>query len=61
MFVVMIGAYRFSKDLVKAIQRVNAKSEAKVELKPYFFKIEKNQHPSVFIDPIVTCLSLLHF
>lgn len=52
----MTGAYKFAADLVKFIKKINATADIKVNVKPYFFKIEKNNHPEIFEDPIVSCL-----
>jgi len=53
-FVVMTGAYKFAADLVKYIKRINQSEEQQVAVKPYFFKIDKNNHPHIFEDPIVS-------
>jgi hypoxanthine-guanine phosphoribosyltransferase len=59
-FVVMTGAYRFACDLVKYIKKINASSVDKMDLRPFLFKIEHNNHPEIFDNPIVT-LSFLNF
>jgi hypoxanthine-guanine phosphoribosyltransferase len=53
-FVVMTGAYKFATDLVKYIKKINETEESKVAMKPYFFKIDKNNHPHIFEDPVVS-------
>lgn len=56
-FVVMTGAYKFAADLVKYIKKINKDAvddQAKVIVKPYFFKIDVNKNPDIFEDPIVS-------
>ena len=62
-FVVMTGAYKFASDLVKYIKLFNNEEQEdtnKVALRPYFFKIDKNNHPEIFENPIVNYLFNLY-
>ena len=52
----MTGAYKFAADLVKYIRKINDSEELKVNLKPFFFKIDKNLNPEIFEDPVVSIL-----
>ena len=54
----MTGAYKFAADLVKYIRKINDSEELKVNLKPFFFKIDKNLNPEIFEDPVVSILLL---
>lgn len=53
LFVVMAGAYKFAKDLAKYLKKINKREEEKVELRPYFFKIDSNRNPELFENPVM--------